>query len=87
MEMTQQTSPISMEPRSPVKIHKSPTETEATADVATAKDLSSLRVFTKETTIETSKLVGQLEEVVNAKVNSKAATASEGPVILEVSSS
>ncbi|KAD4179299.1 hypothetical protein E3N88_27890 [Mikania micrantha] len=35
---------------------------------------------------ESSKGIGQLEETVNAEVNSKAAAASEGPVILDVSS-
>ncbi|KAD7117722.1 hypothetical protein E3N88_04990 [Mikania micrantha] len=36
---------------------------------------------------EPSKVVGQLEEVVNAKVNSEAAAASEGLIIFEVTSS
>ncbi|KAD3067304.1 hypothetical protein E3N88_35184 [Mikania micrantha] len=73
-DSTQAETSISMEPVSPLG---------TTAE----ETLSSIPEFSKDTTMEPSKVVGQLEEAVNAKVNSGAAAASEGPVIFEVTSS
>ncbi|KAD6454710.1 hypothetical protein E3N88_09416 [Mikania micrantha] len=73
MEETTQEEPISMEP-------VSPSGTEA------AEALCSSPEPIVETNKESSKVIGQLEETVNAEVNSKAAAASEGPVILDDSS-
>ncbi|KAD4888652.1 hypothetical protein E3N88_20725 [Mikania micrantha] len=73
MEETTQEEPISME-------HVSPSGTKA------VEDLSSTPEHSVDTAKESPKMVGQLEEAVNAKVNSEAAAASEGPVILDVSS-
>ncbi|KAD0234947.1 hypothetical protein E3N88_44575 [Mikania micrantha] len=76
MEDTIQEQPsISMEPVSP------PTGTKATEDLSSSPELS------VETNKESTKMVGQPKGAVNAKVNSEAAAASEGPVILDVSSS
>ncbi|KAD7117157.1 hypothetical protein E3N88_04425 [Mikania micrantha] len=65
---------ISMEPVSPL-------------GTVAEETLSSIPEFSEDTTKEPSKVVGQLEEVVNAKVNSEAVAASEGPVIFKVTSS
>ncbi|KAD3336396.1 hypothetical protein E3N88_31915 [Mikania micrantha] len=64
---------ISMEP-------VSPSGTEA------AEDLSSSPKPFVETNKESSKVIGQLEETVNAEVNSEAAVVSKGPVIIDDSS-
>ncbi|KAD2804431.1 hypothetical protein E3N88_37808 [Mikania micrantha] len=64
---------ISMEP-------VSPSGTEA------AEDLSSSPKPFVETNKESSKVIGQLEETVNAEVNSEAAAVSKGPVIIDDSS-
>ncbi|KAD7478355.1 hypothetical protein E3N88_01491 [Mikania micrantha] len=74
-ETEQQTSNVSLEPQSPL----------GTKTVA-AEDLSSIPELSVETNKEAFKVVGQPEGAVNAKVNSEAAAASEGPVILDVSS-
>ncbi|KAD4586125.1 hypothetical protein E3N88_23726 [Mikania micrantha] len=73
MEDTTQEEQISMEP-------VSPSRTEA------AEALSSSPEPIVETNKESSKGIGQLEETVNAEVNSEAAAASKGPVILDDSS-
>ncbi|KAD7478187.1 hypothetical protein E3N88_01323 [Mikania micrantha] len=78
-ETEQQTSNVSLEPQSPLGT-KSPSGTEA------AEALSSSSEPFVESNKESSKEIGQLEEPVNAEVNSEAAAASEGPVILDVSS-
>ncbi|KAD5961712.1 hypothetical protein E3N88_13185 [Mikania micrantha] len=76
MEETIQEQPsISMEPVSP------PSGTNV------AEDLSSSPKLSGETNKESTKMVGQPEGAVNAKVNSEATAASEGPVILDDSSS
>ncbi|KAD6454943.1 hypothetical protein E3N88_09649 [Mikania micrantha] len=72
-ETTQEEQPISMEP-------VSPSRTEA------AEDLSSIPEQSVDTTKEPPKMVGQLEEAVNAKVNSEAAAACKSLVILDDSS-
>ncbi|KAD7479184.1 hypothetical protein E3N88_02320 [Mikania micrantha] len=73
MEDTAQEESISMK-------SVSPSGTEA------AEALSSSPEPFVESNKESSKGIGQLEETVNAEVNSEAAAASEGPVILDVSS-
>ncbi|KAD3640330.1 hypothetical protein E3N88_29553 [Mikania micrantha] len=73
MEETTQKEQISMEP-------VSPSGTEA------AEDLSSSPEPFVETNKESSKVIGQLEEIVNAVVNSDAAAVSKGPVIFDDSS-
>ncbi|KAD7117336.1 hypothetical protein E3N88_04604 [Mikania micrantha] len=73
MEDTTQEEQISMEPVS-------------SSRTIAAEDLSSIPELSVETNKEASKVVGQPEGAVNAKVNSEAAAASEGPVILDVSS-
>ncbi|KAD4385504.1 hypothetical protein E3N88_25672 [Mikania micrantha] len=72
-EPIQEQPSISMEPVSP-------------SGTMADEDLSSYPELSVDATKEFSKLVGQLEEAVNAKVNSEAAAASEGPVILDDSS-
>ncbi|KAD7477831.1 hypothetical protein E3N88_00967 [Mikania micrantha] len=72
-EPIQEQPSISMEP-------VSPSGTMADEDLFSTPELS------VDATKESSKLVGQLEEAVNAKVNFEAAAASEGPVILDDSS-
>ncbi|KAD7480014.1 hypothetical protein E3N88_03150 [Mikania micrantha] len=73
MEDTTQEEQISMEPVS-------------SSRTIAAEDLSSIPELSVETNKEAFKVVGQPEGAVNAKVNSEAAAASEGPVILDVSS-
>ncbi|KAD5318230.1 hypothetical protein E3N88_18176 [Mikania micrantha] len=73
MEEVTQEEQISMEP-------VSPSGTEA------AEDLSSSPELFVETNKESSKVIGQLEETVNAEVNSEAAAVSKGPVIIDDSS-
>ncbi|KAD4585139.1 hypothetical protein E3N88_22740 [Mikania micrantha] len=76
MEDTIQEQPsISMEHVSP------PTGTKASEYLSSSPELSG------ETNKESTKMVGQPEGATNAKVNSEAAAASEGPVILDDSSS
>ncbi|KAD6454671.1 hypothetical protein E3N88_09377 [Mikania micrantha] len=75
------TTNVSMEPQSPSGT-KSPAETTAQA----VDDLSSTPKHSVDTAKESPKKVGQLEEAVNATVNSEAAAASEGPVIIDDSS-
>ncbi|KAD3337310.1 hypothetical protein E3N88_32830 [Mikania micrantha] len=73
MEETTQEEPISMEPVSP-------------SGTMAVEDLSSTPEHSVDTAKESPKMVGQPEEAVNAKVNSEAAAASEGPVIIDDSS-
>ncbi|KAD5802478.1 hypothetical protein E3N88_13838 [Mikania micrantha] len=73
MEETTQEEQISMEP-------VSPSGTEA------AEDLSSSPEPFVETNKESSKVIGQPEETVNAEVNSEAAAVSKGQVIIDDSS-
>ncbi|KAD4178523.1 hypothetical protein E3N88_27114 [Mikania micrantha] len=73
-EVIQEEQPsVSMEPVSP-------------SGTKAAEDLSSIPEHSVDTAKESPKMVGQPEGVVNAKVNSKAAAASEGPVIIDDSS-
>ncbi|KAD1072734.1 hypothetical protein E3N88_43332 [Mikania micrantha] len=72
-DTTQEEQPISMEPVSP-------------SGTKAAEDLSSIPEHSVDTNKESPKMVGQPEEVVNAEVNSEAAAASEGPVIVDDSS-
>ncbi|KAD4180044.1 hypothetical protein E3N88_28635 [Mikania micrantha] len=73
MEEATQEEPIFMEPVSP-------------SGTKAAEDLSSSPEPLVETNKESSKVIGQMEETVNAEVNSEAAAASEGPVIIDDSS-
>ncbi|KAD7117468.1 hypothetical protein E3N88_04736 [Mikania micrantha] len=74
VDSTQVETSISMEPMSPLGI-------------VAEETLSSIPEFSKDTTKDPYKVVGQLEEAVNIKVNSEAIAASEGPAIFEVTSS
>ncbi|KAD1053242.1 hypothetical protein E3N88_43363 [Mikania micrantha] len=91
---------VSMEPQSPAGTQQSPSGTKSppktTAQAAmepvspsgteAAEDLSSIPEHSVDADKESTKRVGQPEGAVNAKVNSEAAAASEGPVIVDDSS-
>ncbi|KAD4385525.1 hypothetical protein E3N88_25693 [Mikania micrantha] len=88
----QQTSNVSLEHQSPLGT-KSPSETAAQDSMEEDQHVSKEPVSPSGTEAaetataqESDKMIGQLEETVNAKVNSEAAAASEGLVILNDSS-